>query len=200
MTTALLQKLLLPSILFEHDPSEFEVWLNALPTSSSKGDISQRAQLLVEQIHLLSFIDDCARRCMKTPYKYIQDIITLVPAYFAPTIRSYELLTPLLVTTLEQLHAKILGQHISTEAAGVVVGYLGRVMLKMTGKMRDGHFLFAVVDRLSQTIQLAREKGQERKGLSGAVQSIRSDLNRVFRVEGKMDVDGDESPKLVDEE
>jgi nucleolar pre-ribosomal-associated protein 1 len=199
MTTSLLRKLLLVSIMFEHDHGELEIWLDALPALSSAGDITQRAFLIAQQIHLLSFLDECVRRCMKTPFRYIEDVTSLVPDYFSPMERPHELITPLIMTIVEQLRAKIMGQLISTEAAGVVMGYLKRVIVGLSGKMTDGRWLLALLSNVEEAVKAAREKGQERKGLLGSVQQIQIALVQIF---GGQQVEVAEEPavSMIDEE
>jgi len=167
--------------MFEHDQGELSVWLSALPSLSAGADLAQRAFLTVQQIHLLSFFDECVRRCMKTPYRYIEETLGLVPEYFTPTSRPFELISPLMMTMVEQLRAKINGQHIATEAAGVVLAYLRRVVLGLAGKMQDGMWLEKLVKSIETVVVEARANGQERKGLLGSVEEIQNDLQKVFR-------------------
>lgn len=185
--------------MFEHDHSELDIWLSALPSLSVGADLSQRAFLTVQQIHLLSFLDECVRRCMKTPYRYIEESLGLLPEYFIPTVRPFELISPLMMTMVEQLRAKINGQHIATEAAGVVLAYLRRVVLGLAGKMKDGKWLKELVKNVETVVIDARGKGQERKGLLGSIQGIQSDLQVVFGGD-KVDVSEEATIVMVDEE
>ena len=195
MTTSLLDRLLLNSIMFEHDHGELEIWLQALPSLAGVEDISQRAFLIAQQIHLLSFLDECVRRCMKTPYRYIEDTLTLVPDYFEPMTKPYQLVSPLVMVVFEQLRAKVFGELIATEAAGVVLGYLKRVVLGLCGKMKDGQWLVELVTKLESVVKDARGKGQERKGLLGSVQDIQMVLSTVFA--GKQQVEPSEAAAVV---
>ncbi|EIW68969.1 hypothetical protein TREMEDRAFT_73980 [Tremella mesenterica DSM 1558] len=174
MTTSLLHTLLTPTLLFEHDPSELSIWLDALPRNPCSLD----AALMTQQIHLLSFFDDCVRRCTKTPYRYIDDLNAFLPDYFSWD-KPAEMPSPLLMTLLEQLKAKVMGQHISTEAAGVVMNYLGRILLCMWGKQKDGFFISAVVERLEAIVIEAKQAGQARAGLEDVVGRIRKDMNVI---------------------
>jgi len=189
MTTSLLNNLLLPSILFEHDSGELEIWLGALPKLPPDADVSSRAKLLTQHVHLLSFLDDCIRRAIRTPYKYIEESLSLVPDYFSPS-KPYEMICPVLMTILEQLNAKIIGELISTEAAGVVMCWLKRVMLGLSGKMRDGQFLAAVLRRTGRTLEEARAKGQIRIGLAAVLKGMKSDMMRILGSKGNAEVDG----------
>ncbi|WWD16337.1 hypothetical protein CI109_100763 [Kwoniella shandongensis] len=174
-TISLVKHLLLPTLLFEHDTAELDIWLEALPRSS---DTVSGPMLLAQQIHLLSFLDDCFRRCVKTPYRYIEDTFAVVPDFFEYT-RPTEMISPVVMTVVEQLSAKIMGQLISTEAAGVVMGYLRRVLLAMTSKQKEFKFLFAIVEKLDELLQKAKDAGQARVGLKELVKGMKGDLSIV---------------------
>ncbi len=129
--------------------------------------------LLVQQIHLLSFLDDCVRRAMKTPYRYIEDLQTLRGSN---VVDGNENLSPVMSTVLEQFDAKVMGQHIATDAAGVVLAYLRRVMLGLAGKQSDGETLEGIAKRIEATLVKAKDAGQARVGLSELLEGIKGDL------------------------
>jgi nucleolar pre-ribosomal-associated protein 1 len=54
---SLIKEAMLGTILFEHDAKEWTIWQYALDKSSKT---------------LLDFFDECAQRCLKTPYRYIE--------------------------------------------------------------------------------------------------------------------------------
>ncbi|KAG0343372.1 hypothetical protein BG004_005354, partial [Podila humilis] len=62
----LISKLLGESILFQHDPSETNLWIEAIPVTNYG-----RPELTTEQTTFLHFLDDCVMRCLRTPYKYV---------------------------------------------------------------------------------------------------------------------------------
>ncbi|KAJ1598469.1 hypothetical protein NDA14_001308 [Ustilago hordei] len=76
----LLHSLLAPSALFEHHPAEIEAWLASLPQADTRMVVpgedanssiaSQR--LSDEQQAVITFLDECMLRCIKTPYRYIE--------------------------------------------------------------------------------------------------------------------------------
>lgn len=136
--------------------------------------------LFAQQIQLLAFLDDCFRRCLKTPYRYIEDTLALSP-YSTPDLQSNskEMVSPIMVTILEQLSAKLMGQLISTEAACIIVNYLRRVILGLVGKQRELNWLLAVLNRLEECVKKAKEAGQERKGLEECVKVIRGDFDVI---------------------
>ncbi|KAF9159695.1 hypothetical protein DFQ26_006281 [Actinomortierella ambigua] len=64
----LVSKLLGESILFQHNPVEATLWIDAIPPITADGSSATLAPL---QVHLLQFLDDCVARCLRTPYKYV---------------------------------------------------------------------------------------------------------------------------------
>ncbi|TXT07482.1 hypothetical protein VHUM_03202 [Vanrija humicola] len=190
MTTTLLHRLLVPSLLFEHDPVELEIWLNALPRIS---DTVSGPMFIAQQIYLLSFLDDCVRRATKAPHKYIEEAAAVVP-----NLSGQEVASPLLLTMCEQLHAKLMGLHIATEAAAVVINYLRRVVIGLLGKQGSKDFVAAIIGRIGATVQSAKDAGQPRHGLAEIVGLMSSDLDVIFEAKGIAPVDP-ETPKLVDE-
>jgi nucleolar pre-ribosomal-associated protein 1 len=190
-----------PTLLFEHDPSELSIWTSAIPRahSSVSGPL-----LTVQQIYLLSFLDDCFKRAQQFPYRYIEQLTTLVPGYFSwsnPT----RVVSCVVMAVLEQFHAKMLGQHLATDAAVVILGYFRRVLLGLMGKMDDQKFLDAVTARLDETRASAAEKGQERPGVQTLIEAIKHDAKEVFDIGNKTDevgafTEAADFPRLVDEQ
>ncbi|KAL7418746.1 hypothetical protein Q5752_006429 [Cryptotrichosporon argae] len=167
MTSTLLHRLLSTSLLFEHDPAELSLWLDALPRAS---ETISGPMLVAQQIHLLSFFDECARRAIKTAHRYIEE----TQAVHATT--AAEATSPLVVVMVEQLGAKIAGMHIATEAAAVVLSYLRRVLVSLIGKHRNMGFEHKIVAKLEGIVIAARDAGQPRAGLLEIVQAVEADL------------------------
>lgn len=109
---AVIQSLLGPSILFEHDPQELDIWLNALPRSLRSPDAKSPdgAALLDEKSSVLSVIDEALKRCLKSPYKYVETAMEFVHSiingnsYGPPHLSS-----PLLVAIIEVMNDCTLG-------------------------------------------------------------------------------------------
>jgi nucleolar pre-ribosomal-associated protein 1 len=109
------------------------------------------------------------------------------------------------MAVLEQFHAKMMGQHLSTDAAVVILGYFRRVLLGLMGKMDDKTFLDAVTGRLEETRVGAKEKGQGRPGVETLIEAIRRDVKAVFEIGSKADevgvfTEAVDFPRLVDEQ
>ncbi|KAF9931389.1 hypothetical protein FBU30_010317 [Linnemannia zychae] len=75
LTRVLISKLLGESILFQHDPSEANLWIDAIPISNY-----DRSQLATDQTQFLNFFDDCVARCLRTPYKYVDQSSAIIKA------------------------------------------------------------------------------------------------------------------------
>ncbi|KAF9233345.1 ribosome 60S biogenesis N-terminal-domain-containing protein [Melanogaster broomeanus] len=72
----LLQHVLAQSVLFQEDPSEAELWLAALPSGCvrrGQGTETPDGAALTDEVDaIVAFLDDCAQRCLKTPYRYME--------------------------------------------------------------------------------------------------------------------------------
>lgn len=197
LSSSLIDNMLRPTLLFEHDASEISIWLSALPRAhaSVSGPL-----LTVQQIHVLSFLDDCFRRAQQLPYRYVEQLTTLVPDYF-PWSQPDRLVSCVLMAILEQFRAKVQGQHMSTDAAVVVLAYLRRVLLALMGKMDDSRFIDAVLAKLGETCEAAKAKGQERPGLETLIDAMKHDVHAAYG--GTTAVAFSEAtdfPRLVDDE
>ncbi|KAF9959948.1 hypothetical protein BGZ65_012938 [Modicella reniformis] len=75
LTRRLISKLLAESILFQHDPSEADLWIEAIPVSNYG-----RPDLTSDQTAFLHFLDDCVARCLRAPYKYVDQASSVLTA------------------------------------------------------------------------------------------------------------------------
>ncbi|KAF9207962.1 hypothetical protein BGZ49_010158 [Haplosporangium sp. Z 27] len=81
LTRRLISKLLGESILFQHDPSEANLWVEAIPISNYG-----RSDLTTDQIRFLHFLDECIARCLRTPYKYVDQSSSILKTLQEPFI------------------------------------------------------------------------------------------------------------------
>ena len=142
--------------MFDHDRSEWSLWMDCLPRTRALG-IKTSAALALERLHLLGFIDDCVRRCMKTPYRYIEESASLAAKHPVNIDRS-SWSSPLLFAMFEQFQAKLAGHHIAADAAEVVLVYLRNVILAMTAKQADPGFVRLLQARLQSCLSAAELK------------------------------------------
>ncbi|KAF9361204.1 hypothetical protein BGX26_005028 [Mortierella sp. AD094] len=85
LTRRLISKLLGESILFQHDPSEANLWVEAIPISNYGQPV-----LTADQTCFLHFLDDCVARCLRTPYKYVDQSSSILKALQEPLIAEYD--------------------------------------------------------------------------------------------------------------
>jgi nucleolar pre-ribosomal-associated protein 1 len=83
------------------------------------------------------------------------------------------------MTILEQWVAKVGGQHISSEAAGVVGRVIRRLLLGTLGKMRDTIWVEAYVAKMWGVLEKLRKEGKGKEGLEGVVKDIIGDLGMI---------------------
>ncbi|KAK3825715.1 MAG: ribosome 60S biogenesis N-terminal-domain-containing protein, partial [Benniella sp.] len=129
LTKRLISKLLGESILFQHDPSEPDLWVEALPVSNYG-----RPDLTSDQTAFLHFLDDCVARCLRTPYKYVdqstailstlQDSMAIDPSQQQNFTQSF---SPLLMTVLEQFQY-IYAKDTSKDVACSIAIFLYRLL------------------------------------------------------------------------
>lgn len=115
----LLTRVLGATALFAHDVSELEAWLASLGHAATS---------------LLNFLDDCALRCLKTPYRYAERAREMFGAD--------GVVSPLLATVVEQARVR-LEKHLFDTADGAdanarapVWAYLTRVCLALVERGR----------------------------------------------------------------
>ncbi|KAG2356040.1 ribosome 60S biogenesis N-terminal-domain-containing protein [Suillus spraguei] len=132
---SLLRKTLAESILFQDHPDEVDMWLDSLPTTcrGTGCKAPDGAALTDESDGVATFLDDCAQRCIKTPYRYLEALQDLLPmensAVDAPS--------PLLMTVLEQFTAKLAGRLLTPSDALAIAGFVRRLVFKLASGQRD---------------------------------------------------------------
>ncbi|KAF9807927.1 hypothetical protein IEO21_08001 [Rhodonia placenta] len=159
--THLLHRALSASLLFQHDPEEVALWLEALPVMTRCPDTRTPDGVLLtsEPNAVISFVDDCAQRCFKTPYRYLENLeelfrsaddaaegVTLVAG------QSDRHPSPLLMTILEQFEAKVKGQLLSASDTLAIVTFIRKLCLKLLSKMDHAGPLRAVATRLNNIV------------------------------------------------
>ncbi|KAG6853529.1 hypothetical protein C0991_003449 [Blastosporella zonata] len=157
----LLEHILAESILFQDDPSEPYLWLLSLPMSRrGRGTESpDGASLTDEGENVIAFLDDCVQRCLKTPYRYIEDLHAFdnqsTPntnqAVAAPE-RTEALPSPLLMTVLEQLEIKVSKKMLSASDVLALATFVRKLMFRLASTQQDLSFLRQVKERLDSML------------------------------------------------
>jgi nucleolar pre-ribosomal-associated protein 1 len=137
---ALVSKQLSESLLFQHDPDELYVWLAALPnTQSAVGDA------------ITALLDECIQRCLKTPYRYLEDLESLTAEAVGRAdnaMNEPSAISPLLSTLLEQLGAKLSGGLLGLAEAQAAASFVQRLILMLASTRRSLRVLKAWSERL----------------------------------------------------
>ncbi|KAF7314245.1 hypothetical protein MKEN_00897000 [Mycena kentingensis (nom. inval.)] len=114
----LLVNLLSQSVIFENSPDEASLWISSIPLGSE------------ETTTVVSFLEDCIQRCVKSPERYIDAMNSL------GSTRG-DLTSPLIMTVLEKQDAPSL--------------FLQRLIIRLSSVQSDLSFLNKVVDKLENT-------------------------------------------------
>lgn len=148
------------SVLFQEDPSEVEIWLAALPfhfVRRGQGTEAPDGAPLTDEVDAIAaFLDDCAQRCLKTPYRYMDAMTTLVQSATShPDIhRGESFASPLLMTVLEQVIAKVNRRLMAPSDTLAVFSFVRRLLVMLAAKQDDAghHSLLAVLDQLDDSL------------------------------------------------
>ncbi|CDO76370.1 hypothetical protein BN946_scf185011.g34 [Trametes cinnabarina] len=161
----LLRHILSAGVLFQHDNDEISLWLDSLPLTRRAGGAHapDGAPLTDEGDGVIAFLDDCVSRCMKTPYKYVEELQTIFLSAAQHTRdsdgRVYSIgerpeafPSPLLATVLEQLACKLRGKLLSSSDGLALFAFARKLILRLTTKSIDLVLPCAFVERLSALI------------------------------------------------
>lgn len=132
-TASLISKLFASSVLFEHDPQEITTWLTSLLDTSRTSSATEADAVKLQA--LLPFLDDCLKRCLKTPYKYLEESLEFDVSSQSP--HHSELPSPLFVTLLEQLAAKIKAKLLKSDEVEVLASFIAGLALALAGKQQS---------------------------------------------------------------
>ncbi len=138
---ALLQNILSQSILFQEDTQEPDLWLKALP---SQHDVLSDDILHGEVDGLITFLDDCVHRCLKTPYRYVEALHALgtqinTRADAPERLDMYP--SPLIMTVVEQLDAKVNNKSLPPSHLLGIVAFTRKVLVNLSCKTLDLYLL-----------------------------------------------------------
>jgi nucleolar pre-ribosomal-associated protein 1 len=148
------------SILFEDDPDEPYLWLASIPvrTRSSGIEAPDGASLTDEGDSVIAFLDDCIQRCLKTPYRYLEDMYAVCQSNTEPDEhRGKDRLdiypSPLLMTVSEQLVAKLANKLLTASDVLAIVTFVRKLVVRLSTKLPDLQFLDAFARRMDLLIQ-----------------------------------------------
>ncbi|KAF8208911.1 ribosome 60S biogenesis N-terminal-domain-containing protein [Mycena galopus ATCC 62051] len=142
------------SIIFQNNQEEPFLWLSALPTargSTSGYSLPEDLSLADEAVTVLGFLDDCIQRCLRTPYKYIEDMQAQGGAGTQRTTPD-DLPSPLVMAALEQLSAKIASKQASPSHVFALAMFLRRLVLRLSSVQRDLVFLNHIAAKVDEAL------------------------------------------------
>ena len=149
---SLLQHILSQSILYQEDCHEPDLWLKALPHRRANPIDVYNGLFQSEADAVISFIDDCVQRCQKTPYRYVEAMQLLRKTSVNVKPELFERLemypSPLLMTLLEQLEAKINNQSLTPADVIAIASYIRKLLFNLASKTMDLHLLRTIGDRI----------------------------------------------------
>jgi nucleolar pre-ribosomal-associated protein 1 len=153
---SLIRRQLGDTLLFQHEPEEANLWLRAIldtcPSVRAAGvDADERQQTF------LSFVDECVQRCLKTPYRYLDDWAALVAsADVDAEAATQERVSPLLAAVLEQLDAKVTGKLLAPTDVLGVAAFLRRLVFTLATARFDLVPLVVCAQRLETMLSANR--------------------------------------------
>ncbi|CAE6338620.1 unnamed protein product [Rhizoctonia solani] len=125
-SAALITRLFGTSVLFEHDPKEVAAWIESLPRTKHTNSLASEDDITI----FLAFFDDVLSRCVKTPYKYLEQGKQL----YSSSSDVSRMPSPLFMTVLEQLRHKPM----DPTSRRLVASFLARLVKLLVGKMEVG--------------------------------------------------------------
>lgn len=149
LTTVLSQ-----SILFEEDKSEPDLWLSILPRKSVH--LQNTCSIFHGEAEgVIAFVDECVQRCIKTPYRYVE-ALNMLDGSSATAAQLSMYPSPLLMTIIEQLDAKISNKSLLPSHILGIVSYIRKLIFNLTTKTTDLGFLRKYSNKLYAIVREER--------------------------------------------
>lgn len=154
---ALLQRSLSLTLLFQHDSDEVDLWLRCLPRTkrSAGAQAPDGVPLTDEPEGVITFLDDCVQRCLKAPYRYLEDLQKswVTQATDASQLNDADQLpSPLLITVIEQLGAKVERDLLSQSDCLAIVTFIRKLVLQLASKTSALDALVALGQRVETIV------------------------------------------------
>ena len=160
--------------MFLEDPHESDLWLKALPTMRpSNEEVIDGGPLVDEVEAVITFLDDCVQRCLKTPYRYLEEVRSLAQTLtlYSASEQNYSFETypsSLLMTVVEQLDAKVANKLLVPSKVLAITSFIRKVLFYLTSKQLDLQFLHAVAAKIDAILRPER-LSEEFPIFSGAI-------------------------------
>lgn len=157
--SSLLEHVLSQSILFQDDPDEPKLWLISLPRTrrGPSAESPDGALLSNEAKSVVDFLDDAVQRCIKNPYKYIEELQALErssnpngPHDVTDRLDTYP--SPLIMTVLEQLDAKVKKKTSSPSDLLALASFIRKVVYRLSSKLQDLRLLTLISNQFDRIL------------------------------------------------
>jgi len=146
--------------LFQHDPEEIYLWLECIPSASSRGGTKSPdgVVLLDGGAIVVKFLEECFLRCSRAPYKYLEDLFTvtppLSPLYKDTTEDSIakrpELFpSPVLMTVVEQLSVLVKKEPSPSDLYSLSA-FILHLIFKLAQKTQSLWFTQAIAEKVDK--------------------------------------------------
>ncbi|KAF8706710.1 Ribosome 60S biogenesis N-terminal, partial [Rhizoctonia solani] len=122
-SASLVVRLLGSGVLFEHDPKEILAWIESLPRTKYTNPTGTEDDITI----FLGFFDDVLSRCVKTPYKYLEQGKQL----YSSSGDISRMPSPLFMALLEQLRHKPM----ESTSRRLIASFTSRLIKVLVGKM-----------------------------------------------------------------
>ncbi|KAF8219132.1 hypothetical protein L208DRAFT_1448990 [Tricholoma matsutake] len=154
----LLQHVLAESIMFQEEPDEPHLWLLSLPTSRRAADTESRdgASLTDEADSVITFLDECIQRCLKTPYRYLEELYAISKTTDSDNQGIDACPSPLLLTVLEQLSVKVEKKSLSPSDVLALTTFMRKLVLRLMTKLQSLKILLAVAAKVDDMLSVDR--------------------------------------------
>lgn len=165
---SLLDHLLSTSILFQDHADEARLWLMSLPSSRrrAEGAVSPDGATFSDEVDsVVTFLEECIQRCLKTPYRYMEDFQDFISSSREshseqrmevdgngdgaddPDTLDASSCSPLLMTVFEQLSYKVSKDALSPSDCLALSTFIRKLLLRL----EDIHVINAFSKRLEET-------------------------------------------------
>ncbi|THV01983.1 hypothetical protein K435DRAFT_717738 [Dendrothele bispora CBS 962.96] len=159
---SLLERMLSNSILFQEDPEESGIWLSCLPQIQrpSNASMSPDGAALTDEIEsVVVFLDDCIQRCSKSPYRYIDELHAMFDNSISDSTNTplpHPTLSPLLMTTLEQLTIKVTNKLLSPSDVLALSTFMRKLVFRLSSQTEDLQFLRTYTSKVDEALGIER--------------------------------------------
>jgi nucleolar pre-ribosomal-associated protein 1 len=110
---------------------------------------------------VVGFLDDCVQRCLKTPYRYLEERNALIRYAFKNVANEENTLlsdyqevgcSPLLITVLDQLEAKVANNLLTPSDILAITSFIRKLVFNLSSKQHDLNFLSAFIDKVDALV------------------------------------------------